>query len=258
MIIEIITPITDLNSINILSNLNKYMYLKPNKLEITKQSNIFEIQKINNEEKDRNKVDEDNRSIKPIRKDSLFWCVFISTYGYNEYLKVDRNYGAKEIELKQKISKFLTENKKYLSNSNYKMSQIKLKEITSDLLTNYKETNYNMLFAFSAYFKINYYIRHPNNKYIIKISGNNENTKSCLLDLDNYKKYSILDTEVNEDYLKEKYFYIDNYLKPVKCINNYKMEDLKKISNKLNIENENKKYKKQELYDLIYNSVSWY
>lgn len=257
MIIDIISPPSDLNSINILSNLNKYMYLKPNKLEITKQSNIFEIQK-KSEEKDIIEVKEENTSIKPNQKDSLFWCVFISSYGYKEYIKVDRNYGAKEIELKQKISKFLTENKKYLSNSNYKMSQVKLKEITSDLLTNYKETNYNMLFAFSAYFKINYYIRHPNNKYIIKISGNNENTESCFLGLDNYKKYSILELEVNENELKEKYYLIENYLKPIKCINNYKMDDLKKLCKKLNIENENKNYKKQELYDLIYNSVSWY
>tara|TARA_B110000967_G_C18901559_1_gene575739 strand:- start:9702 stop:10475 length:774 start_codon:yes stop_codon:yes gene_type:complete len=257
MIIDLILPNPNLNSINILSNLNKFMYLKPNKLQITKQPNIFEIQKPNTEDKEEIEV-QNNDIINPTQKNSLFWCIFISNYGYNEYLKVDRNYGAKEIEIKQKISLFLTENKKYMSNSNYKMSQIKLKEITSDLLTNYTETNYNMLFAFSAYFKINYYIMHPNNKYIIKISGNKDNNQSYLLYLDNYKKYSILLSEVNEEKLKEKYFFIDNYLKPIKSINNYKLDDLINFCKKLNIEYQNKKYKKKELYDLIYNSVSWY
>lgn len=257
MIIDIIIPQPNLNSINILSNLNKYMYLKPNKLQITKQPNVFEIKEkiIAAEEV---KEEEEKNVISPKQKDSLFWCVYISNYGYKEYIKVDRNYGAKEIELKQQISTFLINNKKYLSNSNYKMSQIKLKEITSDLLTNYKETNYNMLFGLSAYFKINYYIVHPNNKYIIKISGNKDNTTNYLLYLDNYKKYSISLSEVTEEELKEKYFLIENYLKPIKSINNYKMEELLNLSKKLNIKQEDKKYKKQELYDLIYNSVSWY
>lgn len=256
MIIDIIIPQSNLNSINILSNLNKYMYLKPNKLQITKQPNIFEMQEKINPVEEIN--EEENNVISPKQKDSLFWCVYISNYGYKEYIKVDRNYGAKEIELKQQISTFLINNKKYLSNSNYKMSQVKLKEITSDLLTNYKDTNYNMLFALSAYFKINYYIVHPNKKYIIKISGNKENTRNNILYLDNYKKYSISLADVREEDLKEKYFLIENYLKPIKSINNYKMEDLLNICKRLNINEEEKKYKKQELYDLIYNSVSWY
>jgi len=256
MIIDIIIPQSNLNSINILSNLNKYMYLKPNKLQITKQPNIFEMQEKINPVEEIN--EEENNVISPKQKDSLFWCVYISNYGYKEYIKVDRNYGAKEIELKQQISTFLINNKKYLSNSNYKMSQVKLKEITSDLLTNYKDTNYNMLFALSAYFKINYYIVHPNKKYIIKISGNKENTRNNILYLDNYKKYSISLAVVREEDLKEKYFLIENYLKPIKSINNYKMEDLLIICKRLNINEEEKKYKKQELYDLIYNSVSWY
>ncbi len=256
MIIDIIIPQSNLNSINILSNLNKYMYLKPNKLQITKQPNIFEMQEKINPVEEIN--EEENNVISPKQKDSLFWCVYISNYGYKEYIKVDRNYGAKEIELKQQISTFLINNKKYLSNSNYKMSQVKLKEITSDLLTNYKDTNYNMLFALSAYFKINYYIVHPNKKYIIKISGNKENTRNNILYLDNYKKYSISLADVREEELKEKYFLIENYLKPIKSINNYKMEDLLNMCKRLNINEEEKKYKKQELYDLIYNSVSWY
>jgi len=93
---------------------------------------------------------------------------------------------------------------------------------------------------------------------IIKISGNKDNNQSYLLYLDNYKKYSILLSEVNEEKLKEKYFFIENYLKPIKSINNYKLDDLIHFCKKLNIEYQNKKYKKKELYDLIYNSVSWY
>jgi hypothetical protein len=53
----------------------------------------------------------------PQKKNSLFWCAFISCYGYNEYHLIGNRFSNKELEVKQDIIRFFTENPKYLKNS---------------------------------------------------------------------------------------------------------------------------------------------
>ena len=87
---------SDLNSINILSNLNKFTYTKQNKKALQKQPNVFEINK--KDDIINNVIDEKrNNYYRPKQINSLFWCVFIAAHGYNEYLKVNHNYGVKVV-----------------------------------------------------------------------------------------------------------------------------------------------------------------
>jgi hypothetical protein len=252
---------SDLNSINILSNLNKFTYTKQNKKSLQKQPNVFEINK--KVETIDNVIDEKlNNNYRPKQINSLFWCVFIAAHGYNEYMKVNHNYGAKELEIKQKISSALHKNKHMLKDTNYKLSQVKIKEIISDFLTTVKDTNMNCLIALTVYFEINLLIIHPNNKFMIKIGNHTTNEfPSYLLFKDTYNKYSIqLDSLSNNDIeqLYEKYLYIDNFLRPIKSASNYKVDELINTAKKVNIYDEQKKYKKQELYDLVFNFVKWF
>lgn len=251
----------DLNSINILSNLNKFTYTKQNKKALQKQPNVFEINK--KEEIIVNETDEKiNNNYRPKQINSLFWCVFIAAHGYNEYMKVNHNYGAKELEIKQEISSALHKNKHMLKDTNYKLSQVKIKEIISDFLTTVKDTNMNCLIALTVYFKINLFIIHPNEKFMIKIGDNvNNEYPSYLLFKDTYNKYSIqFDPLTTNDIeiLYEKYLYIDNFLRPIKSASNYKVDELINTAKKVNIYDEQKKYKKQELYDLVFNFVKWF
>lgn len=261
MIDLIINDNNNLDIVETISELTPYMYLEKTKNLSQKQPNVFDLNIKTDIETNVEETSIDKDLFHPTQKDTLFWCVFIAAHGYNEYLQVNRNYGAKEIEIKENISNILNNNKKSFKACNYKITQIKIKEIVSDFLTTIKDTNIDCLIALSVYYKINFYIIHNSNKYMIKIDANpEENYPTYLLYCDSFNKYSI---DINEltskdiTNLYDKYVYIDNYLKPVKSIVNYKVDDLINIASKLKIYDKTKKYKKQELYELIYNFIKW-
>ena len=49
--------------------------------------------------------------IVPDKMDTLFWCMYISNYGEQQYLAIGNKYGNAEIAEKQKIVEFLKSNK---------------------------------------------------------------------------------------------------------------------------------------------------
>jgi len=55
--------------------------------------------------------------------------------------------------------------------------------------------------------------------------------------------------------LKDKYIVLDSYIKPLKTISNYKVEQLEHMAKKLGVFDVNKKYKKSDLYDLVNDSL---
>ena len=252
----------NLNSINILSNLNKFMYSTQRKKLLHKQPNIFELKTSEKEVIPDNDSKNNINCYRPTQINSLFWCVFIAVHGYEEYIKVNHNYGAKELEIKQEISTALNTNKHLFKDSNYKLSQIKIKEIISDFLTTVKETNMNCLIALTIHFQINLFIVHPNSQFMIKLGNHSSNeSPTYVIFKDTYDKYSIqLDalTEVDIENLYTKYFYIENYLKPIKSIATYKVDELIIIAKKINIYDNKQKYKKQELYNIVFNFVKWF
>jgi hypothetical protein len=54
---------------------------------------------------------------------------------------------------------------------------------------------------------------------------------------------------------RDKYIVLDSYLRPLKAASNYKVDELEVILKKLGKFDENKKYKKQELYDRIHEII---
>ena len=147
-----------------------------------------------------------------------------------------------------------------MKNTNIKFTNVAIQELTSDLLSITKSINYNIAMALCVLYKINIlmidkekgvYIRFISNADIelptYAIFREDNNTYS--LDIEALTPEKIMDVE--------KMICLESYLKPLKTISNYKIIELTEIARRLNLLEDDKKYKKQELYELVYNKIRW-
>jgi len=221
---------------------------------------------VNTEEIDYNEKQEKDEYIEPKQHDTLFWCLYIIEHGYNDYEQISRNYGVKELEEKQKIGEFVKKNASKIKNTNYKMTNIAIQEILSELMTVQKLTSIEVLIAMTVYYNINILLIDYKDKTMIEFWANKERIPSMdvLNDEDDAKTYILFKNELGKYKLQlenvgaakiwdmqEKYIVLDHYNKPLKSIANYKVNELENMARKLKIFDENKKYKKAELYEEI-------
>jgi hypothetical protein len=259
--------------------LNKYMLTTENKDTIINNSNAIEnvlssdqpkIEETEEEKQESNTRKEE--LYQPKQQDTLFWCLYIMNYGYNDYLQIDHNYGVKELEEKQKISKFMKENVVRIKNTNYKLTNVAIQEVLSELLTSQKETSLLCLIVMIVYYNINILIINENTKCMLEFwcnkdrmpSTNSSSEESDALTYVLYKtdngKYklqyeNIGSFQIND--LKEKYVVLESYNKYIKAISNYKVEELEDMAKKFGVFDETKKYKKAELYELVGNNCKF-
>jgi len=259
--------------------LNKYMLTTENKDTIINNSNTNE----NVISSDEHKIEESEELSReshikkeelyqPKQQDTLFWCLYIMNYGYNDYLQIAHNYGVKELEEKQNISKFMKENVVRIKNTNYKLTNVAIQEVLSELLTSQKETSLLCLIVMIVYYNINILIINENTKCMLEFwcnkdripSINNSNEEGDALTYVLYKtdngKYklqyeNIGSFQIND--FKEKYVVLESYNKYIKAISNYKVEELEDMAKKFGVFDETKKYKKAELYELVGNSCKF-
>ena len=200
--------------------------------------------------------------ISPTQKDTLFWCIFILHFGYNEYLQVNRNYGIKELEVKQKIIEYLNKTPGVLKQTNYKITKASVQEILSDFLTSQKETSMLCFIAMISYFKMNIIMVDSTNRFMLEfISNKDEDLPTYVLHKDGYGKYKVNIEPVfadNINNMKNTLICLENYMKPLKTASNYKIDDLIDLARKLGIYNENMKYKKNDLYEQICEICKWH
>jgi len=200
--------------------------------------------------------------ISPTQKDTLFWCIFILHFGYNEYLQVSRNYGIKELEVKQKIIEYLNKNPGVLKQTNYKITKASVQEILSDFLTSQKDTSILCFIAMISYFKMNIIMVDSTNRFMLEfISNKDDNLPTYVLHKDGYGKYKvniepILTDNINN--MKNTLICLENYMKPLKTASNYKIDDLIDLARKLGVYNENIKPKKNDLYEQICEICKWH
>jgi hypothetical protein len=200
--------------------------------------------------------------ISPTQKDTLFWCIFIIHFGYNEYLQVNRNYGIKELEIKQKIIEYLNKNPGVLKQTNYKITKASVQEILSDFLTSQKDTSILCFIAMISYFKMNIIMVDSTNRFMLEFFSNkDENLPTYVLYKDGYGKYKVNIEPLNHDNIddmKNTLICLENYMKPLKSASNYKIDELIDLARKLGIYNENMKYKKNDLYEQICEICKWH
>jgi len=195
--------------------------------------------------------------ISPKQNDTLFWCLFIIHYGYDEYIEVDRNYGVKELEIKKKIGYFITSNPHKMKSTNYKITKIAVQEILSELLTSQKDTSMNSLLAILVYYNINLIMVNSTKLLMLEFISNKDvenQLPTYVIYKDTYGKYSLKTEPLTKDQvddLKNKTICLDSYLKPLKAISNYKVEELETLAKKMGLFESGKKYKKTDLYQEI-------
>jgi hypothetical protein len=96
--------------------------------------------------------------------------------------------------------------------------------------------------------------------YLEYISNKDADNPTHVLHKDSFGNYklklgTLSDNELSE--FKSKMTILENHNKPLKSISNYKVDELKDLSRKIGVFDESKKYKKDELYDLISEAIRW-
>lgn len=206
--------------------------------------------------KDEEAIDE-KELISPRHQDTLFWCLFIIHFGYKEYLQVDRNYGVKELEEKQKIYEFIKNNPTKAKETNYKITNVAIQEMLSELMTPQKHTSMLSLIGLIAYYHVNLCIINEETKCMLEFWANAEmktDTLTYIIYKSSDGKYKLLFENIGEYKvieLRNKYMVLEHYSKYMKSVSGYKVEELEAMAQKLNIFDETKKYKKSELYENI-------
>ena len=225
--------------------------------------------------------------IVPDKMDTLFWCMYISHYGEQQYLAIGNKYGNAEIAEKQKIVEFLKSNKNVLKNLNRKITIGLYQEIMSDLMTNAK-TSLLSLVAFSVYYKKNILLLNTINKTFLEyryddrsintstgyVGGLEELGKWLVIKYMENKKYGFFTEEIDNvsDIIRE-YIYIAAPDKPLKGISTYKIGELVEIATKIpelanipgseSVEGTSKKLAKEpkmskpDLYGKIWHNLLW-
>ena len=239
-----------------LSNIQKIEndYMKTEVLQKTAVEDKQEYQQKNDE------------YIEPMQQDTLFWCCYIIAYGYNDYLQIGRNYGVRELEEKQKILEFVKTNSSKVKNTNYKITNVAIQEILSELMTVQKQTSMLVLISMLVYYNINLLVVDKTGKCMLEFWANKDNIPrmDTICNDDNALTYILYKNEqgkyklqlenlaTSKIYeLKNNLIVLDHYNKSLKSMTNYKVDELEAMAKKLGLLNDNKKYKKNELYELV-------
>lgn len=210
----------------------------------------------------------------PQKKNSLFWCAFISCYGYNEYHLIGNRFSNKELEVKQDIIRYFTENPKYLKNSNQKVTNGLIQEISSELMINTKSSLLECI-AFSIFFKKHIFIV-KNNTYLLFTFGNmqgseitadniviiNFNAEKPATKLSKFSKnqdeYAI-DLEPTMEkigIIRQEKVLLEHHEKPLKGMSTYKVFELEEMARKLQMVS-TVSLNKTELYKAVWDTMLW-
>ena len=199
--------------------------------------------------------------ILPTHQDSLFWCIYIAMHGYNDYQQVSRNYGVKELEIKQKIGNYIQANPSKMKKTNMKITKAAVQEILSELLTSVRETSFFSMIGMLVYYNINILIIDATGKKMLKFVSDVDNElPTHVLHKDKFGKYKLQSEPISKDQIDQRktdIFCLESYLKPLKSISSYHVEDLYKIAKQIGVYNDNKKYKKTDLYQELNEALVW-
>jgi len=208
-------------------------------------------------------IDEISEFYQPKQNDTLFWCLYIIHCGMKDYNNIKFNYGVKELDEKQRLGVFIRENAARIKNTNYKVTNVLIQEMLSELLTSQKETSLSVLGAFTVFYNINVLIVDADDRCMLEFWANKEKDSSLntyVLRKDKYGKYSVQLEWIALSRLlemREKYLVLDSFMRPLKTASNYKVEELVELAKRLSIYDENKKYKKSDLYNNIQDLCRW-
>ena len=184
------------------------------------------------------------------RKDPLFWCIYISVYGYDEYVLLTSGIDNAIINEKQKIGEFFKSNPNIMKNVNMKITKKDIQMQISRIMIN-EEVDMQMLYAFSIYYKRPIII--TNKVSYLKICPDDHNEKYIVIVKTNEGYY--LDDKMTYQYIIENYFELYKYNEPLMPISKYKVNELKTLVDTINLQVSNND--KKTIYYEISRYYNW-
>jgi hypothetical protein len=200
-------------------------------------------------------------------KDSLFWCMYVHSHGHTAF-ETHKAIGTNMLNLmmteKRIISEFFNkdENKTALKLSNHKITNIKINEIKCDLMTKPMLTSIEALIPCCVYWKCPIYVDLGNktflhfvpNTYVSDDVEGLTDSNAVLLYMVDGRFELEMDQEKKSKgiaELRQGHYKIPHYEKPLLGIGTYKTDELQYLYDMVIGTKEDKKMKKQELYDAI-------
>jgi hypothetical protein len=199
--------------------------------------------------------------ILPKQTDTLFWCMFIAKYGYDEYQLIHSHSGNKEIEEKKKITDyFVLKNRGKIRSANKKISVVKFQEMISELLVN-KKITLSVVILFVLFYDIDILVVYKKTYMEFSSLDSNDNKSVVILYRNDDGSYEI-DLDTTDEKIAN---IVDNYLKmeseqkSLKGISSYKMDELKEIYSKITGEDyvSVPKQNKIDIYNTILLKTTW-
>lgn len=247
----------------IITSLKPHMYTNETVLpdkNPQKEVNIIEVEKPQEQPISEKTPSLRIDTISPNKKDSLFWCLYIISYGYSDFMQVTRNHKVKQLEVQKEVIDLIQKNKNIMKNTNMKFTNVAIQELTSDLLSITKEINYCVAMALCVLYKINInLIDREKGVYIKFVSNTDIELPVYAIYREDPYRYSVDIEPLTSDKMENmnELICLESYLTPLKTISNYKISELTEKASKLGVLDNDKKYKKKEIYDLIYNKIRW-
>lgn len=224
---------------------------KKKRRAVNNELNETEIYKFNN--KPVVKSDTGSYILNRKHRDQLFWNLYILHHGYDEYLKIDIHYGNTSISERQRACEYITKNIN-MKMVNHKITKASIEEALSELICPEKQTSYYALCALCSYYKMKIIIVNNDKKYYIEFFNTISYEKIHILQV-TPQGYKIIFEDATEQDIesvtKNKIKY-EHFVKPLKGLSAYKVDDLRKMAQKINIDHSKTK---QELYNNIYRYI---
>ena len=224
---------------------------KKKRRAVNNELNETEIYKFNN--KPVVKSDTGSYILNRKHRDQLFWNLYILHHGYDEYLKIDIHYGNTSISERQRACEYITKNIN-MKMVNHKITKASIEEALSELICPEKQTSYYALCALCSYYKMKIIIVNNDKKYYIEFFNTISYEKTHILQV-TPQGYKIIFEDANDEDIdsvtKNKIKY-EHFVKPLKGLSAYKVDDLRKMAQKINIDHNKTK---QELYNNIYRYI---
>ena len=175
-------------------------------------------------------------------------------------MQVTRNHRVRQLEVQTEVIDLIQKNKNIMKNTNMKFTNVATQELTSDLLSITKDINYCIAMALCVLYKINInLIDREKGVYIKFVSNTDIELPTYAIYREDTYRYSVDIEPLASDKMENmnELICLESYLTPLKTISNYKIIELTEKARHMGVLDEDKKYKKKELYDLIYDKLRW-
>lgn len=199
--------------------------------------------------------------ILPKQTDTLFWCMYIAKYGYDEYQLIHTHYGNRALEEKKKVvDYFVLKNRGKIRSANKKITIAKFHEMTSELLVD-KKISLQVLILFVLFYDIDALVVYKKTYMEFSSLDSSEDKSVVIIHRNSDGEYQV-DLDTTDEKIAD---IVDNYLKmeseqkALKGISSYKMDELKEIYKKIFGEDDTNilKQNKIDIYNTILVKTTW-